>query len=115
MQETESASKGRFELAIALAMPDHVHLLLCPLELTEGIYHSLSSILKLIKGRSANRINALLGRKGSFWQKESFDRIVRDQHEWQEKYQYILNNPVKAGLALRPTEYSWVVLGDKYK
>ena len=34
--------------------------------------------------------------------------MVRYEGEFLEKWQYIRNNPVKAGLAIIPEEYPWL-------
>ena len=54
--------------------------------------------MKSIKGFSAREINKLLNRKGSIWQSESFDHIVRDEDEFYRDMNYVIMNPVKAGL-----------------
>jgi REP element-mobilizing transposase RayT len=41
----------------------------------------VSKIMKSIKGISAREANKILKRKGSFWQSESYDHIVRDEDE----------------------------------
>jgi hypothetical protein len=46
--------------------------------------------------------------KGSLWQDESYDPIVRDEAEFLEKWQYIRNNPLKASLADKPENYTWL-------
>jgi putative DNA methylase len=88
----------RYTLWTAVVMPDHVHLLLQPKEQEPGQWWSLSDILHSIKSFTANQINKLLKHEGSVWQDESFDRIVRDEEEFLEKWNYIRNNPVKRGL-----------------
>ena len=79
-------------------MPDHVHILARPLEKSKDQWHSLSVVLRGVKRQSARAINRLRSRRGPLWQPESFDRIVRDEKEFQEKANYILGNAVKAGL-----------------
>lgn len=101
-----------YRLAISTVMPDHVHLLFKPLKKAELVYYSLQEILKPIKGATARRINQLTGGKGSFWLDESFDRIVRDEKEWNEKYDYIKNNAFKAGLVNKPENYKWLLEKD---
>jgi len=86
-------------------MPDHVHLLLHPKEQEAGVWWSLPGILHSIKSFTANELNKLLKRTGTVWQDESFDRIVRDEDEFLEKWNYIRNNPVKRGLC--PTPETW--------
>jgi REP element-mobilizing transposase RayT len=85
---------GRFyRLAAAVVMPDRVHVLLRPLP-----SYDLSRIMKGIKGVSARKINEARHTKGTVWQDESWDRIVRDAVESEEKLCYMANNPIKAGL-----------------
>ena len=71
-------------------------------------YINLGKIIKSVKSYSSRKINQLRGQKGSVWQPERYDRIVRDDAEFLEKWQYIRNNPIKAGLAVRPEDYPWL-------
>jgi REP element-mobilizing transposase RayT len=89
-----------YDLTAAVVMPDHVHLLLTPKE-----EYSLSRIMRGIKGASARRINAMRHHPGPVWQHESYDRIMRDEDELLEKLEYMLNNPLKAGLTDDPHRY----------
>jgi thiamine-phosphate pyrophosphorylase len=92
---------GKFYgLAAAVVMPDHVHLLLQPRRAFE-----LSRVMKGLKGVSARLVNNRRGDHGTLWQDESWDRIVRDQAEFDEKLEYMLNNPVKKGLVQDPWTY----------
>ena len=77
-----------YEVYCYVIMPNHVHILIRPLNKrkTEDILHS-------IKLYSARRINQLLCRNGKFWMKESFDRLVRNNDHLKHCYHYILNNP----------------------
>lgn len=86
-------------------MPDHVHVLATPLESAPGRWHSLCDILRNIKAGAALRINRLRGTRGSVWQHESFDRIVRNEREFQEKEGYIINNARNAGLVDDPWSF----------
>ena len=95
----------RYALWAAVVMPDHAHLLLMPLRTAAGQWWSLAQIMHSLKSYTANEINRVLGRRGAAWLDERFDRIVRDEHELLEKWQYIRNNPVKAGLCSRPEEW----------
>ncbi len=95
------SGEGEFYLlAAAVIMPDHAHIVIKPKPPYE-----LSHIMKGIKGVSARRINTIRQATGSLWQDESWDRIVRDAEEFDEKAEYMMNNPVKAGLVLRAEDY----------
>ena len=81
-------------------MPDHVHLLIRPIA-----GRSLPRVLQGVKGYSGREINRTLGRDGSVWQTESFDHLIRNEADWFDKFEYIHNNPVAAGLVPRPQDY----------
>jgi len=96
----------RYELHAYVVMPDHVHAILMPLRRGKGTV-PLSEIMKALKGATAHRINAALGRRGRLWQDESYDRIIRHAKEYRQKLRYIQNNPVRAGLVDRADEWPW--------
>jgi len=90
----------RYTLEAYVIMPDHVHLLISPIG-----ERTLSRILQGLKGFSARQINRKLGRKGKFWQDETFDHLVRNEQDWLDKFNYIHSKPVSAGLVDRPQDY----------
>ncbi|MBI4191780.1 MAG: uracil-DNA glycosylase [Betaproteobacteria bacterium] len=47
----------------------------------------------------------MLGRKGEFWQKESYDHLIRYDEDFARCMDYIAQNPVKAGLAGTAQEF----------
>jgi hypothetical protein len=48
------------------------------------------------------------GRHGVDWQRDFFDHRLRDHHELEEKTSYIMMNPVRKGLCVRPEDWVWV-------
>jgi len=97
----------KMTLHACVVMPDHVHLLLTPHAVSREQWVSLGEITRSIKGYSARQINQRRGRRGSVWLDESWDRIVRNEKEYGERWNYIENNPLKAGLG---TAYPWLWL-----
>jgi putative transposase len=90
-------------------MPDHVHMIFTPrVDHTASEVFSLARITKAIRDASSHLINRKLNRTGRLWQEESFDRVLRCSEKLDEKIAYILNNPVRKGLAERPEEYPWL-------
>ncbi len=100
-------NEKRFVLHAAVVMPDHVHVVFTPLTDDNGPF-SIAQIMQAIKGASAHRINAALRSTGRVWQEESFDRVLRREEHIGDKLDYILGNPVRAGLARLPGEYPWL-------
>jgi putative transposase len=85
-------------------MSNHVHLMMSLHQ-----EQDLSDLLRLLKGNTARKCNLLLGRTGTFWQDERFDRVVRRKEHWPIIH-YILNNPVRAGLVKHWRDYRWTYL-----
>jgi putative transposase len=96
----------RFELHALVVMPDHVHLALTPKSDERGSF-SIPEIMQEIKSVSAHRISKETGHVGRVWQEESFDRALRREEDLVAKIQYMVNNPVRAGLVSTPAEYRW--------
>jgi REP element-mobilizing transposase RayT len=90
-----------YELHAYVVMANHIHLLITPRVALAKITHSL----KRFTAREANRMLALTGKR--FRQDESYDRLVRDDVEFQRIRRYIEYNPVRAGLVTLPKEYPW--------
>ena len=49
-----------------------------------------------------------MNRKGIFWQREYFDRIIRSESDLFEKWNYIRTNPVRKGLVEVVEEYPFL-------
>ncbi len=104
---------SKYELYACVVMPEHLHLVVRPLEKGPKIPYGLSEIMHSIKSYSAKQINKAVSQTGQVWLKESYDRIVRDDAEFLEKMNYIVNNPLKKGLAEKPEDYRWLYLEDR--
>ena len=101
----------KWTLYAAVIMPDHVHALVQPLALSEGEgVYDLAEIIHSVKSFCVHKINRQRGSGGSIWQDERFDRIVRDEAEFLEKWQYIMNNPLKQELVQRWEDYPWLYM-----
>ena len=68
--------------------------------------------MKGIKGVSARQLNELRKTKTNVWQEEYFDRIVRDEQELLQKWNYMYLNPLNSGLVEDPDGYQAFVRPD---
>ena len=82
------ADSRLYVLSAFAIMPNHVHLLVKPLL-------NLASMMQRLKGGSANKINQILEKSGSFWEADYYDKAIRDEKHYQIVYNYIQNNPLK--------------------
>ncbi|MBM3499297.1 MAG: hypothetical protein FJX74_11580 [Armatimonadetes bacterium] len=87
-------------------MPDHFHAILKP-TVTDCTTPYLYRIMQGVKSWLAREINRRAGRRGRLWQDESYDRIIRDEAEYQRCAQYILDNPRMEGLIEDPMAWPW--------
>ena len=85
---------GAYALLAYCVMPNHVHLLVA---LPHGA-PPLARTLQGLKAYTARHLNQLRGCSGQVWHRESYDHRVRNAAELGRVEQYILQNPVKAGL-----------------
>lgn len=76
-----------------VVMPNHVHALF-----VQRADWPLEKLLHSWKRFSARRINELLDRSGRLWQRDYFDRLVRDERHLANCVRYIRRNPEKARL-----------------
>lgn len=98
-----------YDLDTYTIMSNHVHVIFTPLpeDENEDTYFALQAIMHSLKRRTATKSNKVLRRRGQFWHRESYDHIVRDEEELSRIRNYILNNPVKAGLVEHWEEWPW--------
>jgi type I restriction enzyme R subunit/putative DNA methylase len=47
------------------------------------------------------------------WQREYWDRFIRDEHHFEAVKKYIIMNPVQAGLAAKPEDWPWSSAKDR--
>lgn len=120
-EKLHEADASTIRLDAYCLMSNHIHLVFAPLltraALTETYdeaghlqfeseYPGLAQIMKSIKGVSARACNQVLVRTGSFWERESFDHMIRPGR-FIKTVRYVLNNPVKAGLVNSWEEWRW--------
>ena len=92
-------SEHHARIWVALCMPDHIHMLL------EG--SSPEADLWALIVRFKQQTGYLLYRRGltARWQKDFYDHLLRDEEDQENQALYILNNPVRGGLAENWIQY----------
>jgi putative transposase len=89
--------EGRYLLHDFVVMPEHIHLLLTPQNI------SLERAVGLIKGGFSHRMESKL----PVWQKGYTDRRARDEAEFLAFKRYIRENPVRKGICEKAEDYQW--------
>jgi len=104
---------SRYILFAAVVMPDHAHILIEPQPKEwdasgNPVFWPIGDLMHSIKSFTAKEINKLVGRTGSVWEKESFDRLIRSDSDLWEKFEYITTNPQLQELTKEcPYPYLW--------
>ena len=110
-QEWQAASKrhgwliGRYVI-----MPDHVHFF-CT-EQSAGSKRSLAGFMNKWKEWTSKEICAASGAAAPVWQPEFFDHALRNDESYAEKWLYVRENPVRAGLAATWKEWPYMGFVD---
>jgi len=119
--------KKDYDLIAYCIMPNHVHMVfeintVGRLAESTSMHNGRDSvstymvtqILESLKKFTAIRANRILHRSGQFWQRESYDHVIRDDNDLSRIVDYVLWNPVKAGLAESWEEWSWSYVKKEY-
>ena len=101
-QFLRAASDEPFSIIACCFMPDHVHLLVEGVEDASDLKRFLSRA-KQLSGYHYNQ-----QRKKRLWQRYSYEHVLRDEESTPAVVAYILENPVRAGLAATVHEYPFI-------
>jgi REP element-mobilizing transposase RayT len=82
-------------------MTTHFHLLVA------ASLEQLSTGMRRLEGPYAQQFNAKHARVGHLFQERFHARVVRDELHFARVYEYILNNPVAAGMCPTPHDWPW--------
>ena len=82
-------------------MPNHVHLILVPRDET-----SLSKAMSAVHRAYAGHLNTRRKKSGHFWQGR-FGCVAMDGENALNALRYVLLNPVRAKLCVRPEQWDW--------
>jgi len=98
---------GRYVL-----MPDHIHLFVC---FGTGCTSTLGAWVKGLE-RELDRVLLSTGHQAvqlpgqklsSFWQPGFNDHVLRNDESYAQKWEYVFQNPVRAGLVSRTEEWPY--------
>ena len=96
MQDVAHASRNK-NYAWCI-MPDHIHFLI------HG--HGIMNFVRLFKGKMTPHARSIdSGRR--LWQRSFFDHALRKEEALSDIACYIWENPVRAGIADKPSDYLW--------
>jgi putative transposase len=77
-------------------MPDHIH---CFIRIAPHL--NLGTTVRLLK----RSLSSVIETPAPHWQPGYFDHVLRHRDSYSEKWDYVVRNPVRAGLATQPEEW----------
>jgi len=93
---------NRFSVDAAVVMPDHLHIVGQLGECT------LDKVMHSLKSYSARGL-AVAGVATPVWQKGYYDHGLRDDEDYRSRVEYVLQNPLRAGLVRRVEDYPYIM------
>jgi hypothetical protein len=100
----------RWDLLILCVLPDRTELIFKVLESPHGVPYELSDIVEAAKRKAGGLIIKNTGERFPPFYSESYDRIIRDEGELEERWQSIFDSSVACELCEDPEHYEglWV-------
>jgi putative transposase len=97
-----NVAAGKFQLHDFVIMPDHLHLLMTlPGDMT------IEKAMQLIKGGFSYRLKKEFGYQGEVWQRGFSEVRINNEQSFSRHREYIVQNPVKAGLVETAEQYPY--------
>lgn len=98
----EAAAKHGCAIHAYVLMPNHVHLLMTPLQ-----SNAISRVIQSVGRRYVRYVNERHTRTGTLWEGRHKASLVASEAYLMNCYRYIELNPVRAGLVPQPDHYRW--------
>jgi putative transposase len=89
---------GRYVL-----MPDHVHFFCTPLDVDRSLSLFVGKWKEWTAKYAARRLHLAV----PLWQEEFFDHVLRSQESYEQKWNYVRDNPVRAGLVANAEDWPY--------
>jgi putative transposase len=97
--KTAATKLRHWKILAAILMPDHLHVIVTPTRERSAQIGNFSAALKRWIRKELNA--------SWQWQSGCFDRLLRSDESLHDKWLYIQNNPVRAGLVTRSEDWRY--------
>ena len=88
-------------------MPDQLHLFCAPNANAVSLSHFVGGWKRWTSRRISNLPRTASAATGPIWQREFFDHLLRSEESYDQKWNYVRDNPVRAGLVVNASEWSF--------
>ena len=102
---------NQWRILFAIVMPDHLHILAAPSDREASVRDFTKWFKRWFNEEyriSSGRPSASAGELATWgWQEGCFDHLLRSEESLSEKWEYLRQNPVRAGLVAEPDEWPY--------
>jgi len=95
---TKSGEQRAIAVGRYVIMPDHIHIFVSGHQ-----DFLLTQWVRLLK----RALSKVISQSHPHWQKGFFDHLIRHGESYSEKWEYVRQNPVRAGLVGTPEDWPW--------
>jgi putative transposase len=105
---------NQWTILAAVAMPDHIHLLATPMDREASVAEFAKWFKRWFNSAySKGEVKASQSEQLAWqWQEGAFDRLLRSHESLTGKWEYIRQNPVRAGLVADPDDWPYQLQFD---
>lgn len=111
-QRVFRAQRSRFDFHILCVLPEKTEMIFTVNEGPDGEPYELSDVIEKAKRQAGNMIIKKSGERWPPFYTESYDRIIRDEAEFEATWESILGSPVDAELCEDPSDWSTLFVPD---
>lgn len=112
LSELRKPDDKKLEIDIICVLPEQSELIFRVKFGPNDEPYELSDVLEKAKNRANKQITKRSGEERPVFYRESYDRILRDEAEYEEFWTNILESPIKAELCEEPDEYPGLYVRD---
>ena len=98
IQYAEKAEPRGVAIGRYVIMPDHIH---CFIRMAPQ--HTLGTTIRMLK----RALSPAIPDPTPHWQSGFFDHLLRHSESYHDKWNYVWENPVRAGLVKRPEDWAF--------
>jgi REP element-mobilizing transposase RayT len=99
----EARDRHGWAIGRYVIMPDHVHFFCA----AERDAKPLAAFAGCWKEWTSKKIKTAIGLTNPVWQEEFFDHVLRSSESYSQKWSYVRDNPVRAGLVATANDWPW--------
>ena len=107
-----NAQGRKFDFVILCVLPDKTEMMFTVMDSPRGEKYELSDVIEKAKTKAGKEIIKKSGERWPPFYFESYDRIVRDDDEYETTFLSILESPVKEELCEDPEEWDDLFVVD---